>query len=89
MSPVLVERFCRLPEDTVRDLEICIRQGGLSNRALQGVLKVARTIADLEGRSTIESEDVEEALRFRRSGEDPYDVLSLSDQISIPGMPFK
>jgi len=89
MSPVLVERFCRLPEDTVRDLESCIRQGGLSNRAIQGVLKVARTIADLEGRSTIESEDVEEALRFRRSGEDPYDVLSLSDQISIPGMPFK
>lgn len=89
MSPVLVERFCRLPEDTVRDLEIRIRQGGLSNRALQGVLKVARTIADLEGRSNIESEDVEEALRFRCSGEDPYDVLTLSDQISVPGMPFK
>jgi len=73
----------------VRDLEIRIRQGGLSNRALQGVLKVARTIADLEGRSNIESEDVEEALRFRCSGEDPYDVLTLSDQISVPGMPFK
>jgi hypothetical protein len=32
---------------------------------------------------------VEEALRFRCSGEDPYDVLTLSDQISVPGMPFK
>lgn len=89
MPPILVEKFCGLASDTVRALEKDITQSGLSNRAIQGVLKVARTIADLEGRSGIILKDVEEALSFRRAGEDPYDVLSLSSQAAVPGIPLR
>lgn len=87
MPPALVEYYCRLSPESARDLEGRVRGAGLSNRALQGVLKVARTIADLAGREAIIAEDLEEALEFRRSGEDPYDILSLSNQVSVPGMP--
>uniref|UniRef100_A0A7C3E6M0 ATP-binding protein n=1 Tax=Gracilinema caldarium TaxID=215591 RepID=A0A7C3E6M0_9SPIR len=89
MPPTLVAQFCRLSSETARYLESRIAHSGLSNRAIQGVLKVARTIADLEGRSSISADDVAEAVDFRRAGEDPYDVLSVSSQVSVPGMPFK
>lgn len=87
MSPTLVEQYCKLSRETARELETAIANRGLSNRALQGVLKVARTIADLEGRSDISTNDVAEALSFRCAGEDPYDVLSLASQSSVPGIP--
>lgn len=87
MTPPLVERFCGLSPESAGALETRIRSAGLSNRAIQGVLKVARTIADLEGRSDIITADLEEALEFRRAGEDPYDVVSLSSQTSVPGIP--
>jgi len=89
MPPTLVAQFCRLSSETARDLEARIASSGLSNRAVQGVLKVARTIADLDGRSDISADDVAEALSFRRAGEDPYDVLSVSNQASVPGMPLR
>lgn len=88
MPPHLVERFCEIPTSAIRDLEAGIRNAGLSNRALQGIIKVARTIADLDGRTDINSEDLAEALAFRRSGDDPYDVLSRSNHCSVPGIPL-
>jgi magnesium chelatase family protein len=87
MSPTLVEQYCKLSRETTENLQTAIAHRGLSNRALQGVLKVARTIADLEGRSDICADDVSEALSFRCAGEDPYDVLSLASQSSVPGIP--
>ena len=87
MPPALVERFCGLSASSIRDVEIEIRNEGLSNRALQGIIKVARTIADLDGRTNISAADLAEALDFRRSGDEPYDVLSRSNQCSVPGMP--
>jgi magnesium chelatase family protein len=49
---------------------------GLSGRAYHGILRVARTIADLDGRDTIETEHILEAVQHRRLGEDPWDILS-------------
>jgi magnesium chelatase family protein len=48
---------------------------GFSGRACHGILRVARTIADLEGRETVEAVHVLEAVQYRRRGEDPYDIL--------------
>ncbi|MDR0731988.1 MAG: hypothetical protein LBF63_09990 [Treponema sp.] len=50
----------------------------LSGRAYHGILRVARTIADLEGRDSIEGEHILEAVEHRRRGDDPYDILAES-----------
>jgi magnesium chelatase family protein len=50
---------------------------GLSGRAYHGILRVARTIADLDGKETIETEHILEAVQHRRLGDDPWDILSL------------
>lgn len=42
---------------------------GWSGRARLGILKVARTLADLEERSMVTASDLEEAIRFRLYGE--------------------
>jgi magnesium chelatase family protein len=39
-------------------------------------LRVARTIADLEGNETIKSDHILEAIQHRRLGDDPYGILS-------------
>jgi magnesium chelatase family protein len=48
---------------------------GLSGRAYHGILRVARTIADLEGRDSIDAGHILEAVQHRRQGDDPYDIL--------------
>ena len=40
---------------------------GLSARAYGKILKVARTIADLEGKESVEKNHILEALRYRRA----------------------
>jgi magnesium chelatase family protein len=40
-------------------------------------LRVARTIADLDGKEIIETEHVLEAVYHRRFGEDPWEILSI------------
>jgi magnesium chelatase family protein len=49
---------------------------GLSGRAYHGILRVARTIADLEGSEVIDSVHILEAVQHRRYGDDPYEILS-------------
>jgi magnesium chelatase family protein len=49
----------------------------LSGRGISRVLKVARTIADLEGKDTIDTVHILEAIQHRRFGDDPYDILSV------------
>ena len=50
----------------------CLRRGhlhlGLSARGHDRVLRIARTIADLDGRDDVDASDVEEALGYRLSG---------------------
>ncbi len=62
-----IERVCR-PEGAVRQLlHAASARLGWSARAYHRVLKVARSIADLEGAQTIESRHVAEAIQYRRS----------------------
>jgi magnesium chelatase family protein len=48
---------------------------GLSGRAYHGILRVARTIADLESRDMIDTAHILEAVQHRRRGEDPFEIL--------------
>lgn len=60
-----VELFCPLEPEAAILLEEVFRRMKLSARAYHRVLKVARTIADLEGKDKIESGHVAEAVGYR------------------------
>ncbi len=61
-----IERYCQLPDEGRRFLEEAVERLGLSARSVDRIIKVARTIADLAGREQIKSEDLFEALNYRR-----------------------
>lgn len=60
-----VRRFCRLDEAGETLLRSAIQGLGLSGRAYHRVLKLARTIADLEGSEPIAAAHVAEAIQYR------------------------
>jgi len=57
--------FCELSSDCERLLERAMTQQGLSARAHDRILKVARTIADLEAVSQLEPKHIAEAIQYR------------------------
>jgi len=65
MSDRDIKRFCVIDEDSKGLIEMAVAKFGLSARAYMRVLKVARTIADLEGRPEILASHVAEALQYR------------------------
>jgi len=65
MSSSQVRTFCELSPDCERLLERAMMQQGLSARAHDRILKVARTIADLEGVPAIQPKHIAEAIQYR------------------------
>lgn len=61
-----VERICHLSDQDGRLLDRALEQLGLSARAYHRILKVARTIADLEDSETIRTSHLSEAISYRR-----------------------
>jgi len=61
-----VERHCRVTPEGVEILELALQRFGLSVRAYHRVLKVARTVADLDGSDCITGAHISEALLFRQ-----------------------
>ena len=56
---------CALPEGASAVLELAMNKLGFSARSLDKILKVSRTIADLEGAAAIKREHVIEAVQYR------------------------
>ncbi|MDR2767939.1 MAG: YifB family Mg chelatase-like AAA ATPase [Treponema sp.] len=79
MSPGQIEQFCPLGEEAEKTFRRAVLHLSLSGRAYHGILRVARTIADLEGSEMIGAEHILEAVQHRRLGDDPYDVLGEYD----------
>ena len=71
------KELCPMSEKAENAFHIAISKLGLSGRAYHGILRVARTIADLEGKDIIETEHILEAVQYRRLGDDPYDIISI------------
>jgi len=69
IPPDSIPRLCRLDGAAERMFRAGIESFGLSARASHAVLKVARTIADLDARTEIGESAVEEALSYRLLGE--------------------
>jgi magnesium chelatase family protein len=57
--------LCALDAAGERTLEMAVRKLGLSARAHDRILKVARTVADLGGATSVESKHVAEAVQYR------------------------
>ena len=66
MKGEYIERFCRLNEECSYMLKAVYEKYGLSTRAYYKILKVSRTIADLNGNKDIKKEDIIEAIQYRR-----------------------
>ena len=60
-----LERFCRLAPEARSTLYNAHKRVNLSGRGHFGVLRVARTLADLDGRDRIEHKDIAEAIAYR------------------------
>jgi magnesium chelatase family protein len=65
MTPRLIRRFCLIDAESERMLEQAMARLGLSARAYDRILKVSRTIADLEGSDQICAPHVAEAVGYR------------------------
>ena len=60
-----IRQFCKLNETSIKLLKIAMKQLNLSARAYDRILKVSRTIADLQGSENILSEHISEAIQYR------------------------
>lgn len=65
LSQPQINRFCSLPKDARHLLENAMNKLNLSARSYHRILKVSRTIADLEGSPSILSNHIAEALHYR------------------------
>lgn len=65
MQPRQIREYCKVDSQAQELLRVAINQLGLSARAYDRILKVARTIADLDHNPNIEAVHVSEAIQYR------------------------
>lgn len=65
LTPKLIEKYCKLDKESKMLLQNSFDKLGLSARAYSRILKVARTIADLEAKEKIEICHIAEAIQYR------------------------
>ena len=68
MTPSMVGRYCALDEAGDRLMQGAFERLGLTGRSHDRILRMARTIADLEGAESISAAHLAEAIQFRSSG---------------------
>jgi magnesium chelatase family protein len=65
LTPALLKKFCKLTADAEKYLELSFERLGMSARAYDRILKVARTIADIDASDSIEKQHIFSAISFR------------------------
>lgn len=74
MSHAMIKQFCNLTDEAKQMLKLVFEQMRLSARAYDRIIKVAQTIADLNGNDCIEGGHIAEAVQFRNN-------LALSEKL--------
>ena len=65
ITPAALHEFCPMTDDASKVLQMAFDRLKLSGRAYDRIVKVARTVADLDGEETIQSQHVMEAIHYR------------------------
>ena len=72
MNTALLQKYVQLNDETMTLLRNAMKKFNLSARAYDRILKVARTIADLEGSETVEIHHIAEAIGYRNLDRDNW-----------------
>jgi magnesium chelatase family protein len=72
MSSKLIRTHCKLQPDAEALLKAAMKKLSLSARAYDRILKVARTIADLDQKPQVLSEHIAEAIQYRSLDRDGW-----------------
>lgn len=73
LSAGMLDEFCRLGKEESEILKLAFERLNLSARAYSRILKVARTIADLDGKTDISSAHLAEATQYRSLDRDYFE----------------
>ena len=65
LTPKLIQKYCKINEDSKKILKMAFDKLGFSARAYGRILKVARTIADLDNSVDIKRNHIAEAIQYR------------------------
>lgn len=65
MTQKMIKQFCKLDADSEKILEQAVDRFKLTGRGINKILKVARTISDLDGKKAIGLQQLAEAIQYR------------------------
>ena len=66
MNQKLIKKYCHIDKKASKILELMYNKFALSTRAYSRIIKVARTIADLDGSENILDKHIIEAVQYRK-----------------------
>jgi magnesium chelatase family protein len=72
IPPGLLDRFCKLDKECAHLLIRAMKKVSISSRSVHSILKIARTVADLDESVNIEKDHLLEAIQHRRYGENDF-----------------
>ena len=65
LTSEMIKKYCKLDEGATSVMKMAVQKYQLSGRRYNRVLKIARTIADLNGSENIETAHLTQALQYR------------------------